>query len=145
MGRGAATGNSSNPIGVATDVAGNVFVCEAGSTHRVQKFVNPPAIALVSDAGSDQGKQVQLRVLRGSADSPGAGITITGYEVYRRNDALPGVATQSAEPMAIQLAGWTYVTSFAAHGDADYNPVVPDSGQRERVEPLLHGVQWCAR
>jgi hypothetical protein len=68
---------------------------------------------------------VQLRVLRGSADSPGAGVTITGYEVYRRDDPLPGAATQSAEPMSIQLAGWTYVTSFAAHGDAEYNPVVP--------------------
>jgi hypothetical protein len=48
----------------------------------------PPAIAFVTDVGNDQG-EVQLRVLRGSADSPGTGVTITGYEVYRRNDPLP--------------------------------------------------------
>ena len=111
---------------MATDVAGNVYVVDT-SNYRIQKFVNPPAIAFVTDVGNDQGKQVQLRVLRGSADSPGTGVTITGYEVYRRNDPLPrGRAIQSAQPMAAaQLVGWTYVASFPAHGESEYNVVVP--------------------
>lgn len=111
------------PMAVGTDAAGNIYVVDGNSLMR--KFASPPSIALVSDIGNDQGKQVQVRVLRGSADSPGAGITITGYEVYRRNDPLPAGAIQSAEPMAAQLAGWTYVTSFPAHGESEYNVVAP--------------------
>ena len=114
-GPGSGNGQFSNPIGVATDVAGNVFVCEAGSTHRVQKFVKPPAIALVSDAGSDQGSRCSCECCAAPRilpvrESPSPATRSPPQRCASR------VATQSAEPMAIQLAGWTYVTSFAAHG-----------------------------
>jgi hypothetical protein len=120
---GSGNGQFHYPYGVATDATGNVYVADTYN-NRIQKFVSPPAIALVSDVGNDQGKQAQLRVLRNSADSPGAGVTITGYEVYRRNDPLPAGPTQSAEPMAIHCL-LTERTSLPAHGEAEYNAVVP--------------------
>jgi DNA-binding beta-propeller fold protein YncE len=129
---GSGNGQFSGPNGVAADAAGNVYVADGGN-NRIQKFAfAAPTIAMVSDVGNDQGKQAQLRVLRSPADSPGAGGTITGYEVYRRNDPLSGAAIVSgvglpdrdAGPMEVQLAGWTYVGSFPAHGESEYTAVV---------------------
>jgi DNA-binding beta-propeller fold protein YncE len=130
---GSSNGQFNQPIGLATDASGNLFVTEYAG-QRVQKFVTPASIALVSDVGNDQGGQTMLRVLRSSADAPGVGVTINDYEVYRRNDALPtmttGLGTQSlataeSHPVGIQLAGWTYVGSFPAHGESEYNVVAP--------------------
>jgi DNA-binding beta-propeller fold protein YncE len=130
---GTGPGQFGSPRGVATDAAGNVWVGDKDN-NRVQKFAWSPRVALVSDVGNDQGRSVQLRVLRSSADSPHAGITITGYEVYRRNDALPGAAPALAGisagardpgPAAAQLAGWTYLGAFPAHGESEYSVVEP--------------------
>src|SRR5207247_1793188 len=130
---GSGTGQFNPPRGVATDAAGNVYVTD---DNRVQKFVAPASIALVSDVGNDQGRQVQVRFLRSSGDAPGSGATITGYEIYRRIDPLPGPSTnvdesgQRPDPdptqaESSQLAGWTYLLTVPAHGESEYNAVVP--------------------
>jgi sugar lactone lactonase YvrE len=130
---GSGNGQFSNPTGVGTDASGNVYVADSNN-HRIQKFVTPASIALVSDVRNDQGRWTQLRVLRCSADAPGTGVTIQGYEVYRRNDPLPGPALTSGDAVAlhvgsphpgIDLAGWTYLMTASAHGESEYDIVVP--------------------
>lgn len=126
---GAANGQMAAPIGIGVDAAGNVYVADTNNS-RIQKFAMPPSIALVSDVGNDQGRQASLRFLRSSADVSGAGVTVTGYEVYRRIDPLPAPsmtasASHAGAPNELDLAGWSYVTSVPAHGETEYNAVVP--------------------
>jgi hypothetical protein len=130
------TTSLSQPWGVSTDPAGNVYVVDTAN-FRVVKFATGPALAFVSDVGDDQGRQARLRFLRSSADAPGSGVSITGYEIYRRIDPLPpGFAARppaaadmavrpGAAPDATQLVGWDYVTTVPYHGDPEYSVVVP--------------------
>jgi hypothetical protein len=88
----------------------------------------------VSDVRNDQGRQARLRILRASADASGSGVAITGYAVYRRVDPPPGQsaarlapsgrARAGASPASAMLAGWDYVTTIPARGDAEYSAVV---------------------
>ena len=114
------------PVGVATDAAFNVYVAEFNN-NRVQKFVAPPSIALVSDVGNDEGREARLRILRSSADSPGSGASIVRYDIFRRIDPLPAPAAGAVPaPVASpQLAGWEQVGSISAYGESEYNAVVP--------------------
>jgi DNA-binding beta-propeller fold protein YncE len=135
---GSAAGRFNNPQGIAVDAAGNVFVADYAN-HRIQKFAggSPPEIALISDVGNDQGRQVRLRILRASADGPGSSTPVLRYDVYRRIDPLgltPGAARAASpedalsgmpRPAGVQLAGWEQVGSIPARGDAEYNIVVP--------------------
>jgi DNA-binding beta-propeller fold protein YncE len=136
---GSGDGQVQYPRGIATDASGNLYVAD-GNNHRIQKFVRPASVTLVSDVRNDQGRQAQIRFLRCSADAPNVGATITGYEIYRRNDPLPGAELASAaaageatregrgpaaSPMGAQLAGWTYLMTAPAHGETEYNVVVP--------------------
>ncbi len=86
---GGGNGEFSTPGAVATDAAGNVYVADLNN-HRIQKFVTYPTVAFVSDVGNDQGHRARLRILRTSADSPGSGMTVLGYDVYLRSDAVAG-------------------------------------------------------
>jgi DNA-binding beta-propeller fold protein YncE len=132
---GSGNGQFNDIGGVATDASGNIYVTDyIYLDGRVQKFVAPPAVALVSDVRNDQGRRVQLRFLRSSADAPGIGVTIQGYEIYRRNDPLPQPAVVSGDEAAfgagssrpgLDLAGWTYLMTAPAHGESEYNVVVP--------------------
>jgi hypothetical protein len=126
---GSANGQFYQPQGVATDAAGNVYVADT-QNNRIQKFAAPAAVALVSDVRNDQGRQVRLRILRSSADSPGSGVSILRYDVFRRIDPLPAAASASGasagpSPAGAQLAGWDQVGTISAHGDAEYDVVVP--------------------
>ncbi len=150
------TGSSINPVGVAIDPAGSVYVADvnngriqkftsagvylnhcgactpyllgidacgniyisATGCHAIDKFAAPPAVALVSDIGSDEGRQVSLRILRSSADSPGSGAPVLRYDVFRRIDPL-------AKAGGDRIEGWDQVGSISAYGDAVYNLVVP--------------------
>jgi len=132
-------GTVSTVFGIASDAAGNV--CASFNGDRIEKYVGPPSIALVSDIGNNQGGDVRLRILRSSGDAPGAGTTVTGYEIYRRDELLPGGArategqgTLAARPgPAIeaaagenpQLAGWSYLLTIPAHGETEYRVSVP--------------------
>jgi len=127
---GTGDGQLRTPYGVGIDPAGNVLVADTGN-DRIQRFAAPPALAFVSDVRGDQGRAVRLRVLRSTADSPLSGSAITGYAVYRRQDApfaAAGGATPAqrlASPDATALAGWDYVATIPARGDAEYAAIVP--------------------
>lgn len=114
--------------GVATDPAGNLYAADPGN-NRVLKYASAARIALVSDVGNDQGKQLRLRILRSSLDAAGTGATITGYEVYRKIEALPGptgpAGLHGDMPSSVQLAGWEQVDSISAHGESEYNAIAP--------------------
>ena len=115
-----------NAFQLASDLFGNILVTD-GTNYTIDRMVSPgPTVALVSDAGSDQGGLVSLRVLPSPYDAAGSGVTITGYEVYRRNDLLATATRASfASPAGVELAGWTYLGSFPANGEAEYNAVAP--------------------
>ncbi len=106
---GTGNGQFYNPYGIGFDAAGNVYVADTFN-HRIQKFVIAPAIALVSDVPNDDGLQAQIRFFRSSADAPGAGVTVTGYEIYRRSDPS---------------GGWTYLMTAPATAASEYDVVVP--------------------
>ncbi len=72
----------------------------------------------MSDIGNDQGRQVRLRILRSSADSPGSGAPILRYDIFRRIDPL-------AKAGGDRLTGWDYIGFAPARGDAEYDVVVP--------------------
>lgn len=132
---GSGDGQFNTPNGVATDATGNVLVADYGN-NRIEKFATAPALAFVSDVRNDQGRAARLRILRTSGDAATSGGTITGYAVYRRQDPPPasyvaggnGVAREVARlasPNGVALAGWDYVTTVPARGDAEYGVVVP--------------------
>jgi len=136
---GTGDGQVQFPTGIATDASGNLYLSDKDN-YRIQKFVRPATVAFVSDVRNDQGRQTQIRFLRSSADAPNVGATITGYEIYRRIDALPSADAMSAapsveamrgwqapaaSPMGAQIAGWTYLMTAPAHAEAEYNVVVP--------------------
>jgi hypothetical protein len=133
---GSGSGQFQSPTGVATDAAGNVYVSEYGNS-RIQKFALGAQIALVSDIGNDQGKQVRLRILRMSADagtgprSPATGfiaawIHFPARRSRRARRGLSGALDAAPADIAgAQLAGWEQVATIAARGDAEYVAVVP--------------------
>jgi len=133
--QGSGNGQFNDIGGIATDASGNIYVTDyVWLDGRVQKFVAPPSVALVSDVRNDQGRSVQLRFLRSSADAPGVGVAIQGYEIYRRSDPLPQPALASRDEASpesgsphpgLDLAGWTYLMTAPAHGESEYNVVVP--------------------
>jgi hypothetical protein len=120
-GAGSGNGTFNAPKGIAIDGAGNVYVGD--SNNLIQKFTTPASIAFVSDVRNDQGRQVRLRVKRAGGDSPGAGVTIPRYVVFRRVDAVPGIA--SVSPTGIRTLRWDLIGTFSAYGESEYNVVVP--------------------
>ncbi|HTM58436.1 MAG TPA: 6-bladed beta-propeller [Candidatus Udaeobacter sp.] len=128
-----------SPLGLAADAAGNIYLADAGR-YVVTKFETPPSVSPVSDVVNDQGRQAQIRFTRCSADDYGSGVTVTGYEIYRRIDPVPsaahsrrapdeagsaGIKDASPTPEHAELAGWTYLMTAPAHGESEYNVVVP--------------------
>jgi len=113
---------------VATDAAGDVYVSDSGN-DRVQMFVTPATIALISDVGRDQGGQARIRFLRCSADDASSSAPIVRYDIFRRIDPLGTVTTPSSpsanEPATVELAGWEQVGSVSAYAESEYNAVVP--------------------
>ena len=92
-----------------------------------------PQIASVSDIPSDQGGQVRLTWARSFYDG-GRDIVISGYAVYRRQDAyLRAAGSQVAQPedtlathdRVVRLAGWDCLGMIPARGDPIYQFVAP--------------------
>jgi len=71
-----------------------------------------PLLTSVADVGNDQGRQLRLSWERSAYDAPGFDAVITGYEIYRRQDAD-------------KLAGWDWLDWLPAHGDDVYQYVAP--------------------
>jgi len=93
--------------------------------------VSEPVIESVLDVGNDQGRQVRIVWSRSLYDAPGDGIDITGYAVYRRQDAfLVSDATDEQKASnpparASLLGGWDYIVTVPARGDFLYQCVAP--------------------
>jgi sugar lactone lactonase YvrE len=115
------------PVGISIDPAGSVYVSEYLGT-RIQKAAIPATIEAISDVGNDQGRFSRIRFWHCSADAQFSGVPITEYEIYRQIvpgfSALPA-AGRGARPDATQLVGWEQVATIAAHGESEYNVVVP--------------------
>jgi hypothetical protein len=67
------------------------------------------ALTAIEDVGGDQGRQVRLTWARSPLDDFGNDVTITGYDIYRRQDGRP--------------AGWDALDWISAHGDEYYDYV----------------------
>jgi hypothetical protein len=78
-----------------------------------------PVIDAVADVGGDQGGQVRLAWTASSLDAPGRVPRVTGYALFRRQDALKAAAVGD------KLAGWDYLLTVPAFGDDAYQAVVP--------------------
>ena len=93
--------------------------------------VEEPAIASILDIGNDQGRQVRITWVRSLYDAPGDAIDITGYAIYRRQDAfltskVTGEKNTSDLPArASLLGGWDYIVTAPARGDSLYQVVAP--------------------
>jgi len=96
-------------------------------------FHVPPSLIGVEDVGNDQGRNVRLRWLRSTYDTPGAPYQVTSYEVHRRQDGQrdggakgPG-AESTADGVAgrTRIDGWDYVATIPVHGDSVYQYVAP--------------------
>jgi sugar lactone lactonase YvrE len=115
------------PVGISIDPAGSVYVAEYLGT-RVQKAAIPATIEAISDVGNDQGRFSRIRFTHCSADAQFSGLPITEYDIYRQIvsgfSAIPA-ADRGAQPAATQLVGWEQIATIAAHGESEYNVVVP--------------------
>lgn len=119
-----------------------------------------PEITAIQDVGNDQGKQVRITYLPSARDMQGSITPILNYEVYRRIDSLPAApegmlaaasAGKTAQPLkggpgkelspaGTQITGWDYVDAFPAHGDAEYNVIVPTLAD----STVSAGMHWSA-
>lgn len=98
-----------------------------------------PQILTVADIARDQGRSVRVRFARSDQDAPGATTPITAYEVYRRVDALKGVApVRDPGSAALHLDGWDFVGATPAHGETAYSLVVPTLAD----STIADGLHW---
>jgi hypothetical protein len=97
-------------------------------------YVYPlPLLTDITDIPNDQGRQVRLVWNRSIYDDPLEPITITGYEVYRRQDEIPFAGSRVEEPPAedswiaapLRLDGWDFIETVPAHGYEVYQYVAP--------------------
>jgi len=150
--------------GVATDPAGNVIL--AGTFEDtvdfgggpitmagyldiyVAKFSYAPGVSAIADVGNDQGRWVRINVAPSSRDAIGSPTPIVQYEAFRRVDPLPAsgvVGSAAKEPISAMLsarsallAGWEFVGAIPAHGELEYNMVVPTLADSN----VAHGMHW---
>jgi Bacterial Ig domain/FlgD Ig-like domain len=111
-----------------------------------------PAITSIEDVHHDQGRYVRVNLMASERDAPGSATPILQYEFFRRIDALP--SAMLANPLALhpapsyaknrlslgeKLAGWEYVGAMPAHGEGEYNLVVPTLAD-STVQGIFHSV-----
>lgn len=92
-----------------------------------------PYISMVSDVGNDQGRQARLTWERSGYDAGGDTVDVTGYGVYRRQDAHLEAMKKGSESTlrdgrlssAPLAQGWDYVGGVPARGDSIYQFVAP--------------------
>jgi len=111
------------------DLGGGIFSEFVGEMFLV-KYRAPtvePFILGIEDVENDQGRSVRLRLQRSTFDEPGSPAPVVYYEAYRRDDPLP-----------TKMAGWDYVGSVPAHGDEEYQLIVPTLAD----STLAQGMHW---
>jgi hypothetical protein len=92
-----------------------------------------PHIESVLDVGNDQGRRVRLVWQRSGYDAGGDTVDVTGYGIYRRQDAhlvdmeaRSGFMISEHDRAGAPLAqGWDYVGGVPARGDSIYQYVAP--------------------
>ena len=92
-----------------------------------------PGLVSVVDVANDQGRQVRLNLPASSRDALGAAAPILQYEAFRKIVPLtkgantgPAVEVRGTQVSArLKLAGWEFVGAIPAHGEAEYNMIVP--------------------
>ncbi len=96
----------------------------------VEPIPDEPVISSITDIGNDQGRKVRIVWQRSRKDDAGFDDQVSGYAIYRRQDAFMSAAASSSpedSPCARspQLLGWDYVITVPARGDAFYQVVAP--------------------
>jgi DNA-binding beta-propeller fold protein YncE len=153
---GTGPGQFYNPWAVLPLPDGEIWVGDTFN-HRISIF-GPgqslsPRIAGITDIPGDDGFQVRIRFFPSALDVAGSPTPILQYEAYRRIDAAPAAAgaingpattTRPVSPNAeeigsdrVLLAGWEFVGAVPAHGESEYNMVVPTlvNSTRHRARP----------
>jgi hypothetical protein len=87
-----------------------------------------PRITSIKDIGNDQGRLVKVRFTRSVHDANLFPVTVTNYEVYRKDKAAPSVVSSTAPRNELLARGWTFVGDTPAHGDTEYGLDVPTIG-----------------
>jgi hypothetical protein len=108
---------------------GKLFGSFSGVVSQRVAATATASISGITDVLNDQGRAVRLVFGRSPFDILGSGIPITGYQIFRRAivaGAMPApAAARTADPAAVQLAGWDFVTTLAATTDDIYQVTVP--------------------
>ena len=105
------------------DTAGGTIVF-TGAYHTAI-----PTDITVTDVPNDQGRHVRIEWSGCEFDQPGSTLHITGYEIYRRQDAYKGAYYEPPKVVtgrpsnADKLDGWDFIGTVPAHGDAVYQYV----------------------
>jgi len=82
-----------------------------------------PDIISVADVGNDQGRQVRVQWARSCYDAVGDSVEITGYALYRRQDAFKK-ATEPGFP-GDKSTNWDYLVTVPARLAPTYQYVAP--------------------
>jgi hypothetical protein len=113
-----------------------------------------PTITSVVDVPNDQGRQVRITFMASDRDAAGSPTPILQYEAFRRIDPLPSPsratpASRSGSAILpstsavlstldILLAGWEFVGWVPAHGESEYNMIVPTLAD----STVADGIHW---
>lgn len=140
--------STTSPAAPAHSLCGQLIgalptACTIGSPPATEE----PVILSILDVGNDEGRQVRVKWGKSVYDAPDDGIDVTGYAVYRRQDAFlksslpkPGSAGQAgSSTRAIALVGWDYLVTVPARGDSTYQYVAPTL-----CDSTGEGVCWSA-
>jgi hypothetical protein len=91
-------------------------------------------IADIKDVANDQGRQVRLNFTRSALDASDSPTPVLQYEAYRWIDPLLSATSQNSASTAVKgqplyqsalLKSWEFVGAIPAHGESDYNMIVP--------------------
>ncbi len=115
----------------------------AGSAFETTSLdaILQPAIISIVDVGNDQGGQVSIEWRRSAYDGQLAGLTLTGYSIWRRVDPLPAGSPDRKAPAELPhdarsrlrgasslqaiAASWNYIDTVPARGWESYAYVAP--------------------
>ncbi|MDH4338702.1 MAG: T9SS type A sorting domain-containing protein [Candidatus Krumholzibacteria bacterium] len=109
-------------FGGTTNLGGSPLTSAGGNDVFLARYGPRPAvptIASVMDVANDEGRRVRVAFNRSGFDVPQSPVSVTGYEVYRRIDTLPLMATPPRSARLL-IDGWVYAGELTAHGTDTY-------------------------
>jgi len=101
-----------------------------------------PAIQSIVDVGNDQGRSVKIAFSSSGLDGAARSVPVVRYDAYRRDDPPPAVAAGAGDSRALVPAdaGWQYVGSVPAHGEAGYLMRAPTLADSTVTDGMFHSV-----